>query len=477
MSRPQKVLVLAVVVYVALFFGLAKRCYEVFGYDSGGTAVFNNMMWNTLHGKPFHISALTTAEATKPVNNFAIHAAYFWVFLVPLYALIPDPRTLMFCQSLALGLAAWPAYRIAKRVLEDEWAAVGMAIALILMPGYVSQNVNQVQEPSFLPVVLLWTVWFFIEGRFRAFMIAAFLACLNRENVPLAVMFFGLWAWWERRSWRWRLAPVVLGASYFAFVTWVAMPFFREGEPWHVAKQFEHLGRGPFDIVRNVFVEPSRLLNHVFSEPNLTYLSHLLIPLGGWLGLTHPAALLAVPDLAANILSNNSALKVIAWHYHLTITPALFVGLLFSLRRVERRLQTRLAGRHLPAVAAGFALLAAAHWFLWFQPAMFRKLPYHDSLVKAVRMIPRDASVLSSFRIQAHFSSRARYDALSVFQHRPEYAARFEYVVLDANERRFPPLVTREFFDQFYRSPDYQLVFAENNVFVFRRKDGGAKLP
>lgn len=477
MTIPQRVLCVAVAVYVLLFFGLAKRCYEVFGYDSGGTAVFNNMMWNTLHGRPFHISALTTADARKPVNNLAIHAAYFWVFLVPVYFVAPDPRTLLFCQSLALGLAAWPAYRIARRVLEDDWAAVGMALALIMMPGVVSQNVNQIQEPCFLPVVLLFAIFFFLEQRFRAFLLTAFLACLNRENVPLAVMFFGAWALWERRRWPWVVAPVVLGAGYFAFVTWVAMPWFRGGEPWHVAKQFEHLGHGPVDIVRNIFVEPSRLFGHLFGELNLLYLAQLLIPLGGWLPLMHPSALLAVPDLAANLLSNNSALKVIAWHYHLTITPALFVSLLFAVRRLGLRWQQRRPGAHLPVLCFGFLVLATAHWFLWFQPVMFRKLPYHDTLVKVVRLIPRDAAVLSSFRIQAHFSSRARYDAISLFENYPEYARTFEYVVLDANERRFPPFITREFFDSFYKNPEYELVFAENHVFVFRRRDGGRPVP
>jgi uncharacterized membrane protein len=477
LGKPQRALVFIILGYVAVFFGMAKHCHDVFGYDSGGTAVFNSMMWNTLHGRPFHISALTTAEARKPINNLAIHAAYFWVFLLPFYALIPGPATLLFLQSLALGLSAVPVYLIARRLLKDETAAVLLGAAFILIPPIVSQNVNQIQEPSFLPVVLLFAIYFFIAQRWGPFLVLCVLSCLNRENVPLAVAMFGLWALVERRSWRWVVVPIVGGTVYFLFVTLVAMPYFREGESWHVAKQFEHLGNGPVGILVNLCTKPQLLFGHLLGADNVQYVVQLVQPMGWLLPWLHPAALLALPDLAANTLSNNSALKVIAWHYNLTTTSALFVSLIFTLRRLNGWLQQRWGCSQLVVLAAGIFLLAGAHWFLWFQPQMFRQRPYHDTLTKAIRSIPPQASVLSSFRIQAHFSSRPRYDALSVFQNYPAYARSFEYVVLDANERQFPPFITREFFESFRNNPEYELVFAENNVFVFRRPDGGAPIP
>ena len=49
---------------------------------------------------------------------------------------------------------------------------------------------------------------------------------------------------------------------------------------------------------------------------------------------------------------------------------------------------------------------------------------------------------------------------------------RFEYVILDANEQQFPPPITQEFFDSFHKNPNYRLIFAETNVFVFQRLGG-----
>jgi len=471
LTRPQRVLILIIAAYVLIGFGLGNRCYEVFGYDQGGSSVFEHMMWHTVHGRPFHLTVPCSADQQKPVNMFAVHGAYFWAFLVPIYAVLPGPSTLLFLQSLALGLAAVPMYLIARRVLEDEWVAVLLATAFILMPPIVSQHVNQIQEPSFLPVLLLFVFYFFLERRFKAFLIMAFVSCLNRENVPLGIGMFGLWALLDRRKWKWVVAPVVLGVVYFAFVTKIAMPYFRQGEPWHVAKQFEHLGGGPVEIIKNVFVQPQLLFGHLLGRDNIQYVIFLFQPMGWILPLLNPAAVVALPDLAANTLSNNSALKVIAWHYNLTTTAALFVSLILTIRKLGVWLGQRFGGsRSLYIVALFLLAMPIAHWFLWFQPRYFRRLPQHDVLVRALAVVPSESSVAAPQRTLAHLASREHYADLAIFNLWPRYAAQFDYVILDANERQYPPFVTQEFFDKFNRSTNYRMIFAEANVFVFQRQ-------
>jgi len=353
-------------------------------------------------------------------------------------------------------------------------AAVILATAFILLPPVVSQNLNQVQEPSFLPVVLLFVFYYFLERRFGMFMLLAALAVLNRENVPLAVAMFGIWALLQRRPWKWVVTPIVFGAVYFWFVTFVAMPYFREGEKWHVAHMFAYLGTTTGEIFKNAALHPGLLFQHLFGADNERYFAFLVQPLGWVLPFLSPACLVALPDLAINLLSENTALKVIGWHYNLLTGSALFVSAVFAARRIGQWLRAKYGeGRYLPVIACGFLTLSVAHWFLWFQPRYLQELPYQQALVHAVEFVPKDASVLSSFRIQAHFSSRRRYDALSIFATQPAYAKTFEYVVLDANERQYPPLVTQQFYDSFHNDPGYKLVFVEDNVLIFQRIDLG----
>lgn len=53
-----------------------------------------------------------------------------------------------------------------------------------------------------------------------------------------------------------------------------------------------------------------------------------------------------------------------------------------------------------------------------------------------------------------------------------------DYVILDGNERRFPQeLVTRDLVMSFYTIANYQLIFDENNVFVFHRREHADVIP
>jgi len=469
-SKAERCLVFIISVYVLIGFGLGKRCFDVFGHDSGDMAAFEQMMWHSSHGRLFHVTGMLVMGQHKPMNMLAIHSSFFWIFLMPFYVVVPGMGTLIFLQSAALGLAAVPMYLIARWVVRDEWAAVLLATAFILMPPIVSQHVNQVEEPSFLPVLLLFVVYFFLQHKFRPFLVMALVSCLNRENVPLAIAMFGLWALIERRHWKWVIAPMALGAAYFTLVIYVIMPYFRQDQPWHVTRQYAHLGDGALGIVTNLFAQPQLLVAQLFNFENLHYLIFLVQPMGWILPLVNPAAVIALPDLAANMLSSNSALRVIPWHYNLITGAALFVSLILTLRKVSDWLQQRGAGqRCAQVIGAVFVVLSLAHWFLWLQPQVYHRLPRHDALERAITVVPPEKSVVVPIRLIGHVAARESVSELMAFQNRPRYAAMFEYIIVDANERQYGPPITQDFFDKFYRNPTYQMVFAEENVFVFHR--------
>lgn len=459
--------------YVLVFFCLAYRRFMVFGWDTGDIGNFHDMFWWTFRGRPFYF-------AGRGYSNFGLHAEFLWLQLLPIFWLFPSASTLIFCQSVAIGAAGVPVYLIARRLCNDHKTALLLTMAFLLYPPIVSQHVNQVEAPSFIAVYLLFAFYFYLCERFVAFVVFAAIACLGRENVPLAISMFGVWAALQRRHRKWILTPIVFGMLYFTLVTFVVMPWFRPAEvPWDpTARMFSYLGNNPREILVNLLTHPGVVLNHLLSAEIVQYVVLLVQPLAWGLPLFSPASLVALPDLAINTIADNNALRVIAWHYNVITGSALFVGAMCAVARLTRWLHARHGtAPHERVVAACLLLLSTAHWFLWFQPAQYRKMPHHDSLVRAIQAVPRDRSILVPPPLQGHVCGRERWHIIGLFIERPELARTFEYVLLDANERRFPPLVTRDFFDSFYRNPDYELVFAENNVFVFRRKDGGLSVP
>jgi len=173
-------------------------------------------------------------------------------------------------------------------------------------------------------------------------------------------------------------------------------------------------------------------------------------------------------------------MRVIAYHYHVATSSAMFVAALFAIRKLNDRLRDRFQGGryHLVMVMALLAL-SLSQWTMWLDFNRFRKLPHHETLVRALQVVPKDASVLVPRRMLGHVSQRAKWDVNGLFWDQirkaepreiaPDYAYSFDYVIFDANERQYPPFFTREVFEQFQKNPAYRVVFGENNVFVFQR--------
>ncbi len=459
--------------YVLVFFALAWRKYAVFGTDSGDIGGFVWMLRGTIQGQcfPHPIGA----------SNFGFHPAFLWIQVLPFYYLFPTVPTLLFLQTLLLGLTAIPIYLIARHLMQQHWVALVLAAAFLLFPPIVSANLNQVEEPPLYAVYLLLAAYFFAKERFGLFMLFAAIACLGRETVPLAVAMFGVCSLILRRKKIWIFAPLVMGGTYFWFLISVLMPYFRYGLPWHAITLgfFSYLGDSPRAIVFNALTHPLVLTQHLLSQENLTYLVLLVQPLGWILPFFTPAWLMALPDLAINTLSTNGAFKVIPWHYNMITGCGLFVGAIYGVRKIGHWLRSRSGGNPELVMAVALLVFSIAHWFIWFNPQHYRRLPQHAALLRALDSIPPDKSLIAPLRLQGHIANREHYHNIGLFPLKPDCAAQFEYVILDANERQYQPMITREFFDQFYRNQNYQLLSQDDNVFVFRRmgKESDWKIP
>lgn len=464
-NREHKQLALLAGLYVLVSFWLAYRKYAVFGTDSGDYGYFNNMFWWTLRGRPFHNSGIG-------YSNLALHIAFLWVLLLPAYWLFSGVPVLIFMQSLFLGMTAVPVYLIARHVLKNHRTALVMAAAFILLPPIVSQHVNQVEEPAFAAVFLLFAFYFFIVERFGLFMLFSGIACLGRENIPLAIAMFGVYGLILRRGKKWIIAPLAMGLVYFWFAIFVLLPYFREGHAWHVMKMYTYLGNTPGAIVGNAISHPMLVVHHLLGQQNVTYVVLLLQPLGWVLPFLSPASLMALPDLAINTVSDNGALKVIPWHYNVVTGCFLFVGTIYAVRKVGQWLRQRSWGDPEIAMAVTLLALSISHWFIWLSPQQYQKLPHHETLLRAIAVVPPEKSVLVPIRLVSHIALRDHYTDINLFATNPNCAEQFEYVILDANERQYAPPITQEFFDSFARNPKYKLLLAEQNVFVFQRLGG-----
>src|SRR5438132_10095971 len=82
---------------------LRHMTYHSFGPDLG---IFDQVFWNTTRGRFFE-STMSLVQA-QPHSYLGDHFSPVYLLLVPFYALIPRPETLLVIQTLFLALGVWP---------------------------------------------------------------------------------------------------------------------------------------------------------------------------------------------------------------------------------------------------------------------------------------------------------------------------------------------------------------------------------
>jgi uncharacterized membrane protein len=465
-SRTLKPLLAFLGAYTLFFFWLAYRKYSLFTNDSEDASLFVNTFWSTLHGRFFWNYMLG-------MSFFGDHTDWFMVPLLPIYWLAPYPATLLLLQSAFIAAAGVPIYLLARDALEDSRAAWCMTVAFLFFPAIVSQHVNQIHDTQFIIVFLLFAFYFYHHERFGMFTLFLALSCLGKENVPLTLMMFGVYALVQRRRWKWVIAPwLVSGIASGLFFKFI-MPHFRGPIPYRSFSYFGALGDTPMAVLGKAVKNPSLLFATLLTPINVLYFRRLVQPAGLVLPFLSMPIIFALPDLMVNLLVDNTALKSVRWHYNLTVGAFLFVAVIFSVKKLSGWLTRRYGpGRYALGFSIWLVFLSFANRTLWFDPNDYREPPQYNSLRTALAQVPPRASVLVPQTMLTAVADRWNFNTIQywlVTKNQPAKLFQYKYVIIDQNEWRPMWKVPVEIIQEYTSNPSYELIFNEQNVVVFRR--------
>jgi hypothetical protein len=145
---------------------------------------------------------------------------------------------------------------------------------------------------------------------------------------------------------------------------------------------------------------------------------------------------------------------------------------LFGRARLEALLRKRFGPVSLrPVLPMLICVMSIAHWPFWFSPREYQPLPHYDAQVRACALIPAGVPVLyAPDREGAFFSDRPKFSNNIMVKDDPQQMFHYDWVYLDMNfARMYPPIPTSRSM-AFANNPDYQCLFAERGIYVFRRK-------
>jgi uncharacterized membrane protein len=367
---------------------------------------------------------------------------------------------LLVAQSAVLALGALPAFWLARKHLQSARQGTLFAFVYLLYAPVQWLALDEFHPVALACPLLLFAVWYLDELRLAAALPFLALAALTKEEIPLVVAGLGIWYAVARGQRVAGTAMAVGGTALGAFYLAVVIPHFREGAAPAFYDRYDAVGGSPTGILETALTDPLVLIRAVTEGRDLTYLLQLALPLMGAFLLAPLLVIPALPELAANLLSEVSNQTSIEFHYTAPIAPFLVAGAILGAARVPR-----LVPLVLVASVAGAVFLGP----LWAGELRPDGISDHDRIAaRAADLIPSDAAVSSTNGLGAHLSARRRVFSFPVTREA-------EWVAVDLRrasylDRRSAPSTTAVPLARLRRSSAWETVLAEDGIFVLRRR-------
>ena len=372
---------------------LEHRAFETGRFDLGNMV---QAVWSTAHGHPLDVTELDGDQ----VNRLGAHVDPLLAVFALLWRLWPSPAMLLVVQAVVIALGALPVFWLARKHLGSQRISALFALAYLLYPPVEWLALDEFHPVALACPLLLYALWYLDEARLPAAIPFLALAALTKEEVPLVVAGLGVWFAIARGRRVAGAAITVAGTALTAFYLTVVMPHYRHGGSPAFYDRYDAVGGSPGGIVETAFTDPGVLLGAMTDGRDLTYLLQLALPLAG-VFLAAPLLLIpALPELAANLLSETETQTSIEFHYTAPITPFLVAGAILGAARLPRLAPLVLAASLVGAVALGP---------LGTGELVPDRMSAHDRVAaRALELIPPDAAVTSTNGLGAHLSARRR---------------------------------------------------------------------
>jgi len=429
-------------------------------------------VWSTTQGRPLEMTHWSTGEQ---ISRLGVHVDPFLVLLAPLWAVWPSPLALAFAQVAAVSLGALPVFWLGKRHLGSERAAGLLALGYLAYPWVAVSAVAAIHPVTFAIPLFLFCIWFLDTDRLLPFAACAAVAMTTGELMGLPVAALGIWYALSRGR---RGAGAVIALSGAAWsvvaVHFVVRHFSGESSTYYGF--YDEVGGSPQGVVRMLFTDPITVLRELFQSHDVVYVVWLGLPLLFLFALSPALALVGLPQLLANALSDFRSMTDPRYHSIAAVAPFLIAATVFGVARL-RSSQSRAAGAVL--VVSAILALAVGPW-----ARAVGEVPLGgranlsaaklDALRDAIALVPADAPVTASNLVGAHLSSRERVYSVPVL-------AEATWVVVDTDEPWVTtpgspiltnhPEVVSAFVERLGRDGDWREVFEREGVVVFRRAE------
>jgi uncharacterized membrane protein len=442
----------------ALFVFHALRRHEVFESNAYDLGFFDQIIWNTAHGRWFETNFTS-------YNFLGQHFDPILLVFALAYRLGGGIELLLVTQALLVASAALPLFYAVRKATGSGVAGLAANTAFLL-----SAQLHRALDFDFHPELMgfffvFLALYYLVAMRPIATIAAVLPLLLLKEDMPLIVAAFAVLLF--ARGFRHEGGALLLVAAAWAgTVVLVVMPWIRGGSG-DLPQRYGYLVADStwWSLVPNVV---SRSLQQLWSAP-----LDALLQLGGstgFVGLLNPLALVvATPAFLLAALSDHAQQSRLELQYAMATLALAWVAVALGLQRLYRWSLAR-RRQAIAHAAAGVVLASAIATFALWSPYSPRAGLYappaaHRAAVdRALALVPAGVPVSAQNTLLPHLSERE-----DVFEFPNLHDA--EYVVVD------PSLpITAQSRDAGYAhaieqlpGQGFMLIFDDDGVQVYRR--------
>lgn len=403
--------------WAAIYGALTIGVWHNFNQYSQDMAIYEQALYNTLHGRFLQYSC-DIRLGGQIFCRFGDHFEPVLLLFVPLYALWRTPIWFLAAQAITIASGAVPVAALARRWTGSNSAGLLLALIYLTHPGPMQALHFDFHLSTLTAGLLLWGLYFALEGHAWPAIGFLVLAMGCKENIPATVAMVGLYLAYQGQR-RFGLGLLLLSAAWFVIAVKAVIPQFSPTGQW---------------FYTHGLADPRpQLAGHqalIFLRARLDYLADMMAG-GGGLALLSPATLLlAAPELLVNCLGRARWMHSLEAYYHVTAVAGIVMASASALGGIFRRVDVRVEPPEQALVVRRALLLCLLLLLLQSlyahrQPYLFPARPpgYAAADVAALRrlaaQVPDEVPVLvNTGALASHMARRP----MLLFRFKPGYA-------------------------------------------------------
>ncbi len=417
--------ILTYTITLSLFTIAKHNSFSTYAWDLG---IFNQGFWTTtFQDKMFQYTC--ERHLVESGSFFGIHFSPILFTIIPLYYLFPSATTLLFVQSLVLGLSVVPIYKMAQTRFNSKQSVL-IGTLYLMNPALHGINCYDFHVQAFLPLVLNYLIYYTYEENHWGIILSSNLALMIQEQVfylilaYLVFMGFRVILLKENSGFRKRVPlfiTVLVTALAWRFISGQVINYYNPNIPDHLkaGQHFAVLGvTDPADIPFKIILEPSSVLRALIFQwyDKLVYILTHFTP---YLYMASQGALLLIPTVpwfAISLLSNYPPYYRIGFQYSAYLIPFVYncfiLGLSEEYKEIPQRSKNdkfRLVS--VLVIATSLAISPLSPFTLGFYLSPSYQKPdlstRNQRLHEILSLIPDDASILTQDNLFPHVCERS----------------------------------------------------------------------